>query len=96
MSLSAGQLVPGSSAKPPRSPHIPSGPHVESPHCHFIQHQQDPIAAVICCMYIIFGLVYTLFGKLLLLILFQSNQSCYIVKSQYNGLRLQPMKNLLN
>lgn len=68
MSLSVGQLVPPVTGRPSLGHNNNSGPpgggpHIDASHCHFIDYNYDLISALICCMYIIFGMVYSLFGK---------------------------------
>lgn len=60
---SVGQLVPRATLAPPNMTIQYSGPHIEGTLCSF-NYDYDPIIAVICSMYIVFGIVYTLFGKL--------------------------------
>ncbi|XP_077302497.1 transmembrane protein 198 isoform X2 [Arctopsyche grandis] len=67
MSLSVGQLVPPVTGRPSLGLNNNSGPpgggpHIDASHCHFIDYNYDLILALICCMYIIFGVVYSLFG----------------------------------
>ncbi|XP_063373213.1 transmembrane protein 198 [Cydia amplana] len=62
MSSSVGQLVPQSTRAPPNMTIKFSGPHIEGSFCTSIDYNYDPIISVICAMYIVFGIVYTLFG----------------------------------
>ncbi|XP_068627468.1 transmembrane protein 198 [Battus philenor] len=61
MSL-VGQLVPQVTKSPPNMTVHYSGPHIEGSFCTSIDYNYDPVISVICAMYIIFGIVYTLFG----------------------------------
>lgn len=61
---SVGQLVPQVTRGPPNMTIKFSGPHIEGSFCTSIDYNYDPIISVICAMYIAFGIVYTLFGKL--------------------------------
>lgn len=59
---SVGQLVPQVTRPPNMSIKI-NGPHIEGSFCSLINYSYDPIISIICAMYIVFGIVYTLFGK---------------------------------
>ncbi|XP_047544025.1 transmembrane protein 198 [Vanessa tameamea] len=59
---SVGQLVPQVTRGPPNMTIKFNGPHIEGSFCSLIDYNYDPIISVICAMYIIFGIVYTLFG----------------------------------
>lgn len=63
---SVGQLVPQVTRGPPNLTIKFSGPHIEGSFCSMIDYNYDPIISVVCAMYIIFGIVYTLFGKFVL------------------------------
>ncbi|XP_034839292.1 transmembrane protein 198 [Maniola hyperantus] len=59
---SVGQLVPQVTRGPPNMTIKFNGPHIEGSFCSMIDYNYDPVISVICAMYIIFGIVYTLFG----------------------------------
>lgn len=63
---SVGQLVPQVTRGPPNMTVKYNGPHIEGSFCTLIDYNYDPIISVICAMYIVFGIVYTLFGKFIL------------------------------
>lgn len=60
---SVGQLVPQVTRRPPNMTIKFNGPHIEGSFCTSIDLNYDPIIGTICAMYIVFGIVYTLFGK---------------------------------
>ena len=59
---SVGQLVPPATRPPNMSVKV-HGPRIEGSFCSLIDYNYDPIISVICAMYIVFGIVYTLFGN---------------------------------
>ncbi|OWR41993.1 transmembrane protein 198 [Danaus plexippus] len=59
---SVGQLVPQVTRSPNNSTVRFNGPHIEGSFCSLINYNYDPAISVICAMYIVFGIVYTLFG----------------------------------
>lgn len=59
---SVGQLVPQITSSLPNTTLIFNGPHIEGTFCSSVDYNYDPIAAIICSIYIIFGITYTLFG----------------------------------
>lgn len=76
--MSADSLVPvdrgvfNSSPSPPGPGVVPTYPE----RCNTIDYHYDPIPALICAMFLVFGVVYTLFGKVILQ-LFESSQFIY-------------------
>ncbi|XP_041987614.1 transmembrane protein 198 [Aricia agestis] len=59
---SVGQLVPRVTKGPPNITIPYNGPQVEGSFCLALNFNFDPTISVICAMYIVFGLVYTIFG----------------------------------
>ncbi|CAG4942402.1 unnamed protein product [Colias eurytheme] len=59
---SVGQLVPPVTRGPPNMTYKFNGPHIEGSFCTSIDTNYDPVISVICAMYIVFGIVYSLFG----------------------------------
>lgn len=61
---SMGQLIPQATPGPPNSTVKLNGPHIEGYFCTvLIDFNIDPVISVLCAMYIVFGIVYTIFGK---------------------------------
>ncbi|CAG9138116.1 unnamed protein product [Plutella xylostella] len=59
---SEGLLVPVGPRGAPNTTTQLYGPHIRGTHCPPMDYRYDPIKATICAMYIVFGIVYTLFG----------------------------------
>lgn len=85
---SEGLLVPVGPRGAPNTTTQLYGPHIRGTHCPPMDYRYDPIKATICAMYIVFGIVYTLFGNYVIVLNFIS--IIFITKNYtyFNGVNL--------